>query len=64
MSEVSKQPMCGPSTSAKQKSMCGPSMGSEMWRKNIQADVRRANLAKGRKVREENLKKNKDNEGE
>jgi hypothetical protein len=47
--------MCGPAQSPKKKIMCGPSAGSAMWRKNIQADVRRANLEKGRKVRQENL---------
>lgn len=43
----------------KAEKMCGPSVGSPLWKKARENDVRKANLAKGRKIREENLIKAK-----
>lgn len=52
--------MCGPAGSGttKKRPMCGPTPGSRVWSRNIERDVRIANLAKARKAKQEKNKVN------
>lgn len=58
------KPMCGPagSVETKRRPMCGPKPGSPVWKQMITRDVRKANLAKARQIKEAKKDNNKNEE--